>query len=157
MALPGDATHSLANHSAPDIMIPESVIGFVDLTILADIQRCLRDSENLEDLELADWIKSHYLHEPTNASGRPITTTEGFSQLDRAYRRVRSLTGKAQEKWPFFDRNWKEMAAATVRNNSRGEVAPGVRFPNSGEHTRHKTTNTQAATGKHSVQCDSHR
>ncbi|KAJ5035264.1 hypothetical protein J3E74DRAFT_455841 [Bipolaris maydis] len=57
---------------------------------------------------------------------RYLRETQGFAQLDRAYRRVRSLTNKAQDKWPFFDRNFKEMSSATVRNNARGEAAPGL-------------------------------
>lgn len=111
------------------MVLPDHVVGFIDLNTLADIHRYLSESEVEEDVALADWVKEKYLYEPINESGRTIRTTEGFQKLDTAYRRVRSLTNKAQDKWPFFDRNWKQMSSATVRNNARGEAAPGVSLP----------------------------
>jgi hypothetical protein len=39
---------------------------------------------------------------------------------------VRQLTGKAQDKWPFFDRNWKTMPSAVVKNLSVGEDLAAV-------------------------------
>lgn len=113
-------------------MLPEEVYGFVDLRTLSDIYRCLCESAAEDDIDLAAWVKEHYLYEPIDHDGRSIRTSEAFSQLDRAYRRVRSLTNKAQDKWPFFDRYWKTMPTAIVRNNSRGEAAPGILFRNSG-------------------------
>lgn len=126
---PGSNTlYNPSDNSAPFMVLPEHVYGFIDLKTLADIHRYLGESESQEDLILANWIQENYLHEPTDQGGRVIRTTEGFSQLDRAYRRVRSLTNKAQDKWPFFDRNWKTMSSTTVRNNARGEAAPGVTY-----------------------------
>jgi hypothetical protein len=117
------------NSDPPFMMLPAYVDGFIDLKTLADIHRFLNQSELEEDLALAAWVKEHYLYEPIKSDGREIRTTEGFSKLDRAYRRVRSLTNKAQDKWPFFDRNWKSMSSTTVRNNARGEASPGVSLP----------------------------
>ncbi|KAL6705217.1 hypothetical protein ACN47E_007177 [Coniothyrium glycines] len=132
-----------ADHSAPFRVLPEEVFGHIDLQTLIDIHRYLRESENQDDQDLATWIKDNYLYEPINESGRMIRTTEGFSQLDRAYRRVRSLTNKAQDKWPFFDRNWKTMSSATVRNNARGEAAPGVLYPSANGDAQHSNKATQ--------------
>ncbi|KAF1844628.1 uncharacterized protein K460DRAFT_335547 [Cucurbitaria berberidis CBS 394.84] len=115
-----------SDNSAPFMVLPEHVFGFVDLKTLADIHQYLRESEAEEDIILANWVKDNYLYEPIDQGGRTIRTTEGFQNLDKAYRRVRSLTNKAQDKWPFFDRSWKSMPSATVRNNARGEAAPGV-------------------------------
>jgi hypothetical protein len=119
------------SNNAPFMVLPKHVDGYIDLLTLADIHQVLSESGQQDDQMLGDWIKKRYLYEPISVSetGREINTSEGFSQLDRAYRRVRSLTNKAQDKWPFFDRNWKEMPSSTVRNNARGEAAPGVRFP----------------------------
>ncbi|EUC39734.1 hypothetical protein COCMIDRAFT_10230 [Bipolaris oryzae ATCC 44560] len=119
-----------AAHSTPNTLLPEEVFGYIDVVTLADIHRYLRESEAQDDIDLAAWIQENYLYgvekdHPTAT----IRTAQGFAQLDRAYRRVRSLTNKAQDKWPFFDRNFKEMSSATVRNNARGEAAPGVLYP----------------------------
>ncbi|EMD87480.1 hypothetical protein COCHEDRAFT_1145172 [Bipolaris maydis C5] len=119
-----------AAHSTPTTLLPEEVFGYIDVVTLADIHRYLRESEAQDDIDLAAWIQENYLYgvekdQPTAT----IRTAQGFAQLDRAYRRVRSLTNKAQDKWPFFDRNFKEMSSATVRNNARGEAAPGVLYP----------------------------
>jgi hypothetical protein len=111
------------------MMLPETVVGMIDLATLGDIHHCLNESALEDDLALAAWVKQYFLYEPTTSPGREIRTTEGFAQLDRAYRRVRSLTNKAQDKWPFFNKAWKEMSATDVRNNARGEAAPGVILP----------------------------
>jgi hypothetical protein len=121
--------HEMPTGNSPYMRLPAHVDGFIDLKTLADIHRFLNQSELEEDLALAAWVKEHYLYDPIKSDGREIRTTEGFSKLDRAYRRVRSLTNKAQDKWPFFDRNWKSMSSTTVRNNARGEAAPGVSLP----------------------------
>ncbi|CAO2648597.1 Nn.00g078640.m01.CDS01 [Neocucurbitaria sp. VM-36] len=127
---PGSKTpYNPSDNSAPFMVLPEHVYGFIDLKTLADIHRYLSESEAEEDIVLANWVKENYLYEPIDEGGRTIRTTEGFSNLDRAYRRVRSLTNKAQDKWPFFDRNWKHMSSTTVRNNARGEAAPGISLP----------------------------
>lgn len=122
--------YSPTAHSTPTTLLPEEVFGYIDVVTLADIHRYLRESEAQDDIDLAAWIQENYLYgvekdQPTAT----IRTAQGFAQLDRAYRRVRSLTNKAQDKWPFFDRNFKEMSSATVRNNARGEAAPGVLYP----------------------------
>lgn len=129
MAPSSTTPYNPSDNSAPFMVLPEHVYGFIDLKTLADIHRYLGESEADEDIVLANWIKENYLYEPIDQGGRTIRTTEGFSNLDRAYRRVRSLTNKAQDKWPFFDRNWKTMSSTTVRNNARGEAAPGVSLP----------------------------
>jgi hypothetical protein len=121
--------HDMPNSNPPLMVLPNHVDGIIDLKTLDDIHRFLNQSELEDDLALAAWVKEHYLHEPITSEGREIRTTEGFSKLDRAYRRVRLLTNKAQDKWPFFDRNWKSMSSTTVRNNARGEAAPGVSLP----------------------------
>jgi hypothetical protein len=120
------APYTPSESHASFMMLPTNVDGFIDLKTLADIHRFLSQSASDDDLALAAWVKDNYLYEPINVDGREIRTTEGFSKLDRAYRRVRSLTNKAQDKWPFFDRAWKSMSSTTVKNNARGEAAPGV-------------------------------
>ncbi|KAH7412126.1 hypothetical protein DE146DRAFT_784710 [Phaeosphaeria sp. MPI-PUGE-AT-0046c] len=107
-------------------MPPATMEGIIDIKILANIHYYLNQSSLADDLALAAWVKEHYLKEPKNIEGRDIRTAEGFYHLDRAYRRVRSLTNKAQDKWPFFDSNWKKMTSTTVRNNARSADAPGV-------------------------------
>ncbi|KAH7089537.1 hypothetical protein FB567DRAFT_547119 [Paraphoma chrysanthemicola] len=122
-------TYTPSVDGAPSMRLPDHVDGFIDLATLADIHRFLNQSSLDDDKALAAWIQQNYLYHPMNTPGREIRTTEGFSKLDRAYRRVRSLTNKAQDKWPFFDRKWKSMSSTTVRNNARGEAAPGVSLP----------------------------
>ncbi len=130
MAPNSSIPYNPTDHVAPITLLPEEVFGYVDLATLADIHRYLCESELQEDVELATWMRENYLNnlgvDPGTAE---IRTAQVFSKLDRAYRRVRSLTNKAQDKWPFFDRNFKQMSSAMVRNNARGEAAPGVMFP----------------------------
>jgi hypothetical protein len=142
--------HKMSNSDPPFMVLPNHVDGIIDLKTLADIHRFLNQSSLEEDLALAAWVKEHYLYEPIASEGREIRTTEGFSKLDRAYRRVRSLTNKAQDKWPFFDRHWKSMSSATVRNNARGEAAPGVSLPgmSSAAHDSSMSNAQQARRGK---------
>ncbi|KAF2031628.1 hypothetical protein EK21DRAFT_62731, partial [Setomelanomma holmii] len=129
--------------------LPEHVDGFIDLPTLVDIHRFLCQSTLEDDLALAAWVKKNYLYEPIGvAGGREIRTTEGFSKLDRAYRRVRSLTNKAQDKWPFFTRNWRAMSSTTVRNNARGEVASGVSLPGMNGIARDSSTTNGHAGSK---------
>jgi hypothetical protein len=115
--------------NSPMMMLPDPAVGIIDLATLKDIHRFLNQSGLQDDRELAAWVQQNFLYEPITSVGREIRTTESFSQLDRAYRRARSLTNKTQDKWPFFSRDWKEMPPATVRNNARGEAAPGVALP----------------------------
>lgn len=102
------------------------VDGFVDVGTLVDIQKCLSESEKSDDIALARWVKEHYLQEPLFEAGRQIRDTEGFVKLDTAYRRVRQLTGKAQDKWPFFDRTWKKLSSTVVKNAIFGKAAMGT-------------------------------
>ncbi|KAF1831990.1 hypothetical protein BDW02DRAFT_632389 [Decorospora gaudefroyi] len=131
---PGSNTpYNPADHGPPSTLLPEEMFGHVDVATLADIHGFLSESGLQEDNELGAWIKQNYLYGlKKDQQTATIRTPEGFAQLDRAYRRVRSLTNKAQDKWPFFDRNFKQMSTTTVRNNARGEAAPGVRYPNDG-------------------------
>ncbi|CAE7195708.1 hypothetical protein CFE70_007634 [Pyrenophora teres f. teres 0-1] len=118
-----------ADLGASNTLLPEEVFGHVDLATLADIHKFLRESELQDDIELAAWVQENYLNgHIEDHSTAIIRTAQGFGQLDRAFRRVRSLTNKAQEKWPFFDRNFKQMSTTTVRNNARGEAAPGIMY-----------------------------
>lgn len=110
----------------PSINHPEHVNGFVDMNTLVDIQRYLGQSEKSDDSDLATWIKDQYLQEPLLEIGRPIRDTEGFVKLDAAYRRVRQLTGKAQDEWPFFDKNWKKMTSTAVKSIVLGDAAMGT-------------------------------
>jgi hypothetical protein len=112
--------------NSPFMALPEHVEGIIDVRTLADIHNFLSQSENDDDQHLAKWVGKEYLYEPLIDEGRQIRTTEGFAKLDKAYRRVRQLTGKAQDKWPFFDRNWKTMPSAVVKNLSIDESSPGV-------------------------------
>ncbi|XPS67839.1 hypothetical protein M3J07_000135 [Ascochyta lentis] len=108
---------------APFMKLPEHVDGFVDVQTLIDIQKYLSESGQSDDVTLADWVKEQYLYEPVIEEGRQIRDTEGFVKLDAAYRRVRLLTGKAQDKWPFFHRNWKKMSSVVVKNAILGNAA----------------------------------
>ncbi|KAH6642503.1 hypothetical protein C7974DRAFT_385550 [Boeremia exigua] len=94
---------------------PAQTGGFIDVECLTDIHKYLSQSEKSDDTTLAAWIKQQYLQEPLIETGRLIRDSEGFANLDKAYRRVRHLTGKAVDKWPFFDQNWKKMSSAAVR------------------------------------------
>jgi len=130
---PPKVPYNPADLGAPNTLLPEEVFGHVDLATLSDIHRFLRESELQDDIELATWVQENYLHgHSEDQSTAIIRTAQGFGQLDRAFRRVRSLTNKAQDKWPFFDRNFKQMSSTTVRNNARGEAAPGVMYSNDG-------------------------
>jgi hypothetical protein len=134
--------------NSPFMALPEHVDGFIDLRTLADIHKFLSQSEIDDDQQLAKWVKEEYLFEPLADEGRQIRTTEGFARLDKAYRRVRQLTGKAQDKWPFFDRNWKTMPSAVVRNLSLGESSPGANLPDPNGEVRHAPAMTSP--GSHS-------
>jgi hypothetical protein len=102
--------------------VSEKVEGYIDLETLDKIRSTLSNSTDQKDVDLAVWIQRNYLYEPIGETedGRPISSREGFEKLDRAYKRVRSLTNRAQDKWPFFDRHWKKMPANTVRQVAQG-------------------------------------
>ncbi|KAI8943414.1 hypothetical protein NX059_001426 [Plenodomus lindquistii] len=114
--------------NAPSSTLPEHMHGLIELATLADMNRFLKESKSADDLTLAGWIQDTFLYDPMDQTTRPIRTPEGFAKLDNAYRRVRSLTNKVQDKWPFLDQNYRAMSTATVRNNSRGEASPGIMF-----------------------------
>ncbi|KAG9200633.1 hypothetical protein G6514_006811 [Epicoccum nigrum] len=116
-------SHNPSNEVISVTKLPEQFDGFVDTEILADINKYLSQSENSDDIALATWVKQNYLYEPVIEAGRPIRDSEGFSNLDKAYRRVRYLTGKAQDKWPFFDKAWKKMSSSVVKNAILGDAA----------------------------------
>ncbi|KAI4693884.1 uncharacterized protein J4E84_002460 [Alternaria hordeiaustralica] len=119
-----------ADYVASEALLPEEFFGYADIPTLVNIHEVLCNSETQDDVELATWIQERYLSAPRNASlTEPMRTAQEFSRLDRAYRRVRSLSGKTQDKWPILDLHFKEMSSAMVRNNARGEAAPGVMFP----------------------------
>jgi hypothetical protein len=115
--------HSPSNEVTSVMKLPEQFDGFIDTEILADINKYLSQSENSDDIALATWVKQNYLYEPVIEAGRPIRDFEGFSNLDKAYRRVRYLTGKAQDKWPFFDKAWKKMSSSIVKEAILGDAA----------------------------------
>ena len=102
--------------------ISKKVEGFIDLEILGKIKCTLNESTDPDDVDLATWIQKEYLFKPIGQyeDGRPIRSREGFEKLDRAYKRVRLLTNRAQDKWPFFDRHWKKMPPNTVRQVAHG-------------------------------------
>jgi hypothetical protein len=121
MAPSATTPYNPSSNGSPFMALPDHVEGIIDVRTLADIHKFLSQSEIDDDQHLAKWVEKEYLFEPLLDEGRQIRTTEGFARLDKAYRRVRQLTGKAQDKWPFFDRNWKTMPSAVVKNLSGGE------------------------------------
>jgi hypothetical protein len=130
MAPKSSIPYNPSDYIASDTLLPEEFFGYVELATLEAIHTVLCNSGSQDDIELGKWTRETYLDKPKNTSGaEPICTAQAFGKLDRAYRRVRSLTGKAQDKWPILDMDFKPMSSATVRNNARGESAPGVMFP----------------------------
>lgn len=122
--------------------LSEHVEGYIDMELLVDIHMSLSQSEKSDDVALAIWIEQNYLQEPLNEIGRPIRNAEGYAKLDKAYRRVRQLTGKAKDKWPFFDRTWKKLSATVVKNAILGDAAMGTaRTDTDGQlHNIHNTS-----------------
>ncbi|KZM28820.1 uncharacterized protein EKO05_0008567 [Ascochyta rabiei] len=114
---------------APSKKLPEHVDGFIEVQTLIDIHKYLGESEKSDDISLAAWIRERYLYEPISEEARQIRDVEGFAKLDAAYRRVRLLTGKAQDKWPFFYRNWKKMSSIVVKNVVLGDAAMSTNVP----------------------------
>lgn len=116
--------------SDPNVMkLPEHVDGFIDLEILIDIHKCLSESKFEDDRALGAWVKANYLQGPINLqkeTARPIRNSEGFVNLDKAYRRARTLTGKAQDKWPFLNKDWKKLSSTFIKNAILGDTAMGA-------------------------------
>jgi hypothetical protein len=57
-----------------------------------------------EDNELAVFIRMDYLpigFDENTKGGVPIQGKESFTKLYNAYKRVRNLTGRVQDKWPY--------------------------------------------------------
>ncbi|KAF2633314.1 hypothetical protein BU25DRAFT_3693 [Macroventuria anomochaeta] len=127
----------------PFMKLPEHIDGFIDVETLIDIHKYLGESEKSEDVALAVWVEKNYLQEPLAETGRPIRDSEGFVNLDKAYRRVRQLTGKAQDKWPFFDKNWKKMSSMVVKNAILGDAAMGT----AGSDTNSEVRDTPMSNG----------
>lgn len=114
------------------MQLPEHVDGFIDVEILVDIHECLSESKFDDDRALGVWVKANYLQEPLQTA-HPIRDAEGFVNLDKAYRRARQLTGKAQDKWPFLNKDWKKMSSIVIKNAILGDAAMGtVRSETSG-------------------------
>ncbi|KAF1363829.1 hypothetical protein EJ07DRAFT_151916 [Lizonia empirigonia] len=120
---------SPADETPPSMKPPEHVDGFVELGTLLDIHKCLSESGNKNDIDLATWVKNQYLQEPLEDIGRFIRDSEDFTKLDAAYRRVRHLTGKAQDKWPFYDMNWKKISSTVIKKILLNNVATGASGP----------------------------
>ncbi|KAF2640933.1 hypothetical protein P280DRAFT_518272 [Massarina eburnea CBS 473.64] len=97
--------------------------GFVELEIVDTMWKAMQESKDPEDIELAAWMKTNYLNGyQGGVCLKAIGTMVGFQRLDRAYKRVRMLTGRTQEQWPFVDRRFKKLAAAAFRKNYVPEV-----------------------------------
>jgi hypothetical protein len=116
--------------SDPNVMkLPEHVDGFIDLEILIDIHKCLSESKFEDDRTLGAWVEANYLQAPINLqkeTARPIRNSEGFVHLDKAYRRARTLTGKAQDKWPFLNKDSKKLSSTFIKNAILGDAAMGA-------------------------------
>ncbi|KAJ4289645.1 hypothetical protein N0V90_010974 [Kalmusia sp. IMI 367209] len=104
--------------------LPMRVEGMIDLQTLGKIYEALCMSEDHDDAILATWVKEHYIRDTEGRieGGCEIRSAEGFEKLYNAYKRVRVITNRAQDKWPFFDRRWKSMNATTVRSLAQGEM-----------------------------------
>ncbi|KAF2443718.1 hypothetical protein P171DRAFT_432904 [Karstenula rhodostoma CBS 690.94] len=131
--------HNFNNHNATTTDLPNSmsapirdmssVAGMVDLPTLAKMFEVLSTSQDDDDRNLAAWINANYLPRDFDGvieqGGAAIKGTEGFAKLYNAYKRVRTLTNRAQDKWPFFDRRWKSMTSAQVtKMATRNDNAP---------------------------------
>ncbi len=125
MAFDALYAHTTSNGAVSATILPGHVDGFIDLEVLVDIHESLSESEKSEDTHLAMWVKDNYLQEPLE-KGRPIRDAEDYAKLDKAYRRVRQLTGKAKDEWPFYDMKWKKMSSAAVKNAILGDAAVGT-------------------------------
>lgn len=102
---------------------PNDVEGFVDVLILDKIEVILQNSNDVEDQELSKWLKDYYLNEPRpeGQSYFPLKNQYRFRNLDKAYRRARMLSGRAQDDWPFFSQIFKKNHANQFRKYALGE------------------------------------
>ncbi|KAJ4378915.1 hypothetical protein N0V86_005791 [Didymella sp. IMI 355093] len=114
----------------PKVMnLPEHVDGLIDLDILVKIHECLSESKFEDDRALGVWVKANYMQEPMDLSeekARLIRNSEGFANLDKAYRRARTLSGKAQDRWPFLNKDGKKLSSTLIKNAILGDAAMGV-------------------------------
>ncbi|KAL5384653.1 hypothetical protein PMIN02_009132 [Paraphaeosphaeria minitans] len=111
--------------------VPSMDEGMADLPTLAKIFEVLSTSQNNDDKDLASWIQANYLTRDFDGVIRDgsiaIKNTEDFAKLYNAYKRVRNLTNRTQDKWPFFNR-WKSMTSAQVTKMATSDsiVSPSV-------------------------------
>ncbi|KAF9728593.1 hypothetical protein PMIN01_13421 [Paraphaeosphaeria minitans] len=114
--------------------VPSMDEGMADLPTLAKIFEVLSTSQNVknnDDKDLASWIQANYLTRDFDGVIRDgsiaIKNTEDFAKLYNAYKRVRNLTNRTQDKWPFFNR-WKSMTSAQVTKMATSDsiVSPSV-------------------------------
>ncbi|KAL5399776.1 hypothetical protein PMIN02_000310 [Paraphaeosphaeria minitans] len=120
-------TITFTNNMSATTMDMAPVAGMVDLPTLAKMCDVLSTSHDDDDRNLAAWIKENYLPHDFDGvieqGGSAIKGAEGFSKLYNAYKRVRILTNRAQDKWPFFDRRWKRMTSAQVTKMATSDDA----------------------------------
>lgn len=78
---------------------------------------------------MAIWVSSNYLRMHLDEKFCPIRNAEGFLNLDKAYRRARQLTGKAQDKWPFLNKFGRNLSSTVIKRAILGEVTVGTPQP----------------------------
>ena len=131
------AVASTANNN--NVPVPT---GYVERRTLYKIHRILLESLNPKDHEHAKWLKSQYLEGYKGGEQLELVRDiEGYKKIDDAFRRVRTLTNKARDKWPFMTEDFKRLPAKRFR--SLYPVAPSPALPkgwNSKSHlVRHNT------------------
>lgn len=91
--------------------------GHADLGILDKIRTPLLESNERGDQELGNWLRSNYPNKgPQPArSTLPIKNCGNFRRIDEAFKRVRLLTGRAQDEWPITSPIFRQSAAAMRR------------------------------------------
>ncbi|KAF1979269.1 hypothetical protein BU23DRAFT_151423 [Bimuria novae-zelandiae CBS 107.79] len=124
-AINGNATHKLfpSNVSTSTIQEMLPVEGMADLQTLCKMHASLTQSHQDYDKNLAAFIAEKYLPKDFGdhtEGGIPLQGAESFTKLYNAYKRVRNLTGRVQDKWPFFDRKWKSMPKNDVMHLMEG-------------------------------------
>ncbi|KAF1961206.1 hypothetical protein CC80DRAFT_589618 [Byssothecium circinans] len=97
-----------------NIPVPE---GYVELSILTKLCQVLEDSEDPDDHKHGRWIKWQYLGGYDGGEKlRVVRDIEGYQKIDNAYKRVRTLTGKAQHEWPFMTVAFQKLPATKFRS-----------------------------------------
>ncbi|KAF2121290.1 hypothetical protein BDV96DRAFT_209037 [Lophiotrema nucula] len=89
----------------------------VDVPTLRSILGVLQDSSFPPDQGMAGWITESYFDPPLADDDLTLTvkTKQDFTKLYEAYKRVRDLTNKTQEKWPFFRENGKAIGRGEAK------------------------------------------